>query len=556
MTQNKVFKENAKMFALPMLVIVVFFSLLFSFESLELGQGLGREVNFLTNDVREETNLTNYKSELRDLKIELNVFEVDQDRLMLKFIGVDDVEAFERQLLRAIPTLEIYETGTFNSISTVNNTSKTLQSYIVVFLFAFVTMWTYRFRLWGLYFSIISATMSLSGLFILNSLGYIFNFNLWFTFLMVLSSLVILKSWTINNLNKEFDIDKIVKNHSFYGLVLSVTSIFLLIFDRVYFDQAVYIGLIALYILVEVLLLNYVLPLIKEKCDKEARFKSFFEKRGSIKVPDIVDSRLMVIILSVLMIVVAVLSVMDPTQEEKHYRDFSKENYLIVDNSDASSFLEVQASLGRYDLSQNLLEYKISEEKKTWYVFDEFSTWQDLIQAKSAIEEKLDTKVSVIQRKNFNFTYDNKIHIALFAVFTALVFVLHYVLNGSKTAMYFIVLSMMQYLFVLLFLQIFRVHFSLKFNVLQALVPLFVSGTLLYIEDIKLEDIRISSLLGFVTTIIAFLILPIVLLIPDPNLDHYYMISLILVFALSFIASIFIFYYNRYYTESKKKGDI
>lgn len=539
---------------IPILTLVIFLSLLFNIETLKLGNGLGREVNFLTNDVSETYDLNEYKKTLRSQKIELNVFEVDQDRLLMKFVGVDDVEAFSLKLRHNLPNLEVYETGTFNSIATVNTTTKTLQSYFVVLILIFVVFWTYRYRIWGLMFSIFTSTISIAPLYILNEMGYIFNFNLWFTFILIFSSLVLLSHWTINNIYNKYDIEKVVKNHSFYTLLFTMTAIFLSLLDAIYANQAIYFALIALALLLQLSLLKKGLPIIRALQVSDSRFTAAFAKRGSIKVPDIIDSRWIIGFMSVLIIFVAILSAMDSSQTQKHYRDFSKEHYMIVDNSDASSFLEVQASLGKFSLDKNLLEYKISEEKKTWYVFDEFSAWSDLYRAKEAIQDKLDVDVLLIQRKNFSFTYANELQVVMFVIFTTMVFILHYILESKQSAIQFISFAIPVYIFVLIFLRVFHVHYSLKFNVLQAVVPLFVSALLMVLEEKANNNLplRISTLLGFVMTILAFLILPIVLLIPDLTLDHYYMISLILIFSLSIITSLFVYFYKETYLGGKK----
>ena len=59
----------------------------------------------------------------------------------------------------------------------------------------------------------------------------------------------------------------------------------------------------------------------------------------------------------------------------------------MVDQDDAPSFLEVHASLGKYDLTNNMLKYDISEENKTWYTFDNEAKLKKLMMASEDIDE-------------------------------------------------------------------------------------------------------------------------------------------------------------------------
>lgn len=543
--RNNTISIDKSLVIIPFVVVVLFFSLLFRIENLKLGQGLGREVNYLTNDIQNQYNLSEYKQDFRENSIELIYYEVDANRLLMKFIGVDDVDAFSRTLQHRFPLLEIYEIGSFNSIATVNNTAKTLQTYFVIFVFSFVSIWTYRYRLWGLYFSMSTVTLSLCALFILNALGYIFNFNLWFTFLVVLCVLILLKSWTLFEIYRGFEIHKILRNHLYYAVILGSIAFLLVLMDRVYLEHSIYILIITLGLSLETLFLYFAFKKVKLAFILNERFLALFQKRGTIKVPDILDSRLIMAFVAMLLIIVALMSMMEPNKIQKHYRDFSKENYLIVDSADVSSFLEVQASLGKNKLDDNLLEYKISEEKKTWFIFDEFSDWESLQAAQTSIEEKLAVEVSILQRQNFSFNYTVQIRIMLMAAFMGLLILMHYFTHSPQIAFYFACLNILLYAFVNLFLVIFKIHFSLKFFMLQAMIPIFVSGILMYYDDLK-EDLlsfKVSSLLGFMSTLLSLLILPIILLIPDPTLDHYYMISLMIIFTLGYIITIFSFYY-------------
>jgi len=249
--------------------------------------------------------------------------------------------------------------------------------------------------------------------------------------------------------------------------------------------------------------------------------------------------------------VVSFLSLSDPSRKQKHNPDFSVENYLIVDNNDAVSFLEVQASLGKNDLAKNLLEYKISEEKKTWYVFDEFSDWYGLNATKSAVEDKLEVAVHVVRKSSFEYKFPTKYHVGFFVTFTLFNFVFLYLLSNKSTAYKCIMISLSMFAFLHLFRSIFNINTSFEFTILQIFIPVFVMLSLVFFKEDEnvIQSRGIGGVLGYTATILSMLVLPIVIIIPDPTPDHFYMISLFIIFTLAFVATLFLMFYIGIYKE-------
>ena len=546
--------KDIKMLMIPSLVLITFFVLLFNVSTLKLGTGLGREVHLLTSDISNDEDFILFQKELKRDKIEVSISNSNTDRLLMKFVGVDDVEAFTKDLFIRFPKLFIYETGTFNSISNVTKMTKTIQSYFVVFLLAFVTVWTYRYRLWGLFFGLSISVMSLLVLFISNKLGYIFDYKLWFTTLVLFVILVLLKGWTIFKTTHDFDISTIIHYHAITALMLSLAAVSLYLLEPVFLDNALAVGIVVVLLVFETLYLNKALYYAKEEIEHDEKVAAYFSQRDSIKVPDIVDTKIVVISLTLLMLVVSLLSLSDPSRKEKHNPDFSMEHYLIVDNNDAVSFLEVQATLGKLDLSKHLLEYKISEEKKTWYVFDEFSNWYGLTQTKTAVEDKLGVDVNVIRKESFEYNFPMKFHLTFFISFTLINFLVLYLISNKSHPCHFVIINFAMLVFLHLFKFIFNINASLEFTLMQIFVPVFVLLSLLFFKEERdfFKTRGMGTILGYGASLLAMLVLPIVLIIPDPTSDHFYMISLFLIFSLAFMATLFVLFY----INNSKEGEL
>ncbi|NLW14837.1 MAG: hypothetical protein GX038_01045 [Erysipelothrix sp.] len=547
MSNKTLSKIHVKYLLIPLILVFSLFMLLFSVSTLSIGNGLGREVNMITNNILETQTFERFEKVLKEEKIEYHLSTLNEERLLMQFIGVNDVGEFSRMLHFNFPGLIVYETGTFSSISTVTSTLKTLQTYFVVFILSFITIWTYRYRLWGLLYGVSISSIILMSLFINNMSGVVFNMQTWFTMLVIISFMIILKTWTIHNTHDEFDIYLILRNHQLFAGILMMASLTIGLIDPIYAPSSLLIRNISILMVVEVFVMSRYLPPIKTNMTVNDRFKSLFSKRDSIKVPEIVSSKFIVIFSSALMILVCGLSMSNPMRERPHSRDFSREHYLIVDSNDPTNFLEIQASLGRYNLSDKLLEYKISEEKMTWYVFDDSAVWSNLVEVKKSVTEKFDTKVEIIRKENFEFNLSARAQLLVTVALNALIFAIIFFLIGKVHGMFFIFLNVTMFIFINIFAYSFNVSRSFEYNILLSFISIFSTLITLFYKD-KESDAYVSSvgsILGYASTIMALIVLPILLIIPEPTAQHYQMITLLFILTLSFIGSMFTLYYLK-----------
>ena len=550
-------KKHAKFYPQLMIASVVlltaFFIMLFNLSDLKLGKGLGREVYLITNDISNDYSFKNFRRDMRTQQIEYDFFEIDDDRLLVELYGVNDVEKFTNNLYLRFPKLIIYETATFNSISNVTKMAKTIQSYFVIFLMVFITTWTYRYRLWGLYQGLSLGLIVLSVLHITNRAGFLFDFKLWFTFYLSFLVLVLLKSWFIYCVNDDFDVAPIKNSYLLSILMLVLIGAFLFFMDKAFYSSALTSGILAFWLMVELIVIHFVLPLIKTTIQTDQSIALHFEKRDGIRVPDMLDERFLVLFLSVLIVFVSALSYKGFNQTQKHNPTFSQENFLIVDHNDAISFLEVQASLGKHDLSKNLIEYKISEEKMTWYFLDEFSNWFRLNNAKTSIEEKLNVKVSVVRKEATDYAFSAQFQSLSLIGFVMLNAFLIFIFSHKTNAIKFIILTGLFYLFQMLLTVVFNINASYQMRILQVFVPLLTTLGFIFVkqdEDL-FRSTGVSSILGYALTILLIMVLPVVLIIPDLTSQHYYLLSLLFVVFMSFMSSVFVLYYIQFIKERK-----
>ena len=525
---------------------LVLLIMLFNVSSLSLGKGLGRRVTYLTNNIFETVDLKEYKRILIRNKVDLETLETEEDKLILNFTGVEDVNNFTKKMYSDFPFLKIYEVGTFNSISSVKNSASSLQTYFFLFSLTFVLFWTYRYKVWGLLYSMSILMNIMASIFILNYIGYIFNGFIWFASLFIFGNLYILKNWVIQESYESFNIEKIKKNQLLIAGLMFISSVLLMMIDHVYDSVAIFMFLSSIFLLIDTLSINKLLERFKSTKLSTEKIKNYFTPRESINAPDIVDPNFLISFLTIFLIMVSILSFVGNKDNTKPSRDFSKETYLVVDSSDASDYLEVQAKFGKHNVFDKLKEYKISEEKNTWYVFDETVTYLDMVRVKRTLKETLDLDSDIIVKNGFEFTQTLAVRASIFLGLNLFVFLFLRYLQGVKSVKTYFYMSFLMHVFTFVFMKVYNVALTLEYNIMLSFLPIFIVNNLLYVKEFttRLFALITGKIFAFVLFLVFLIVLPIVLIIPDLSGTHFHIMAMILIFTLSYFATIFVLFYK------------
>ncbi|HLV50106.1 MAG TPA: hypothetical protein VKY25_04175 [Erysipelothrix sp.] len=476
------------------------------------GMGFGRELFLVTGSVKDNQNFSIFEKKLPDMNGEMEVIQIDEDKSLIRIEGTGDMESIFKNFRQIVANVEIFNAGTFGVINNVNQAISSMQVYFIVFFLALITIWTYRYRLIGLFFSLLTALLTFWPVYLANHFKYYLNIYSWFIVLCMFIMLLNFHKWVMNQILNSKPITIIVKN----TIVLSVLSLGLgLIFWRLnhwMITGTIYLVINALLLLIMSALYQWVIPLFNNHVFNDENLNRFFIKRDGIHVPMIMNQSLMVGLVALVIVLSSILLRYTQKDMMPHSHDFSNESIMIVERSDAPSFLEIQSSLGKFNLTDHLIEYKVSEEKSTWFVFNEKAGRFTLLDASNDLVEKIDTKsfVYYLERESVN-RIDLVSNVYFILTFLSLVGLMG-VLKKKKHAIRFLVLGALTSLLFIFYLDIFNLPIDYAMITI-VWFGLFYTFLMILLRDDIMTDNGFLNYTSSNTTTLLLVYLPILLFV-------------------------------------------
>lgn len=474
------------------------------------GMGLGRELILVTGSVQDNQNFSIFEKQLPDMNGEMEVIQIDEDRSLIRIEGTGDMESIFKNFKQIVANVEIFNGGTFGVINNVNQAISSMQVYFIVFFLALITIWTYRYRLIGFFFSLLTSLLTLGPIYLINHFKYYLNIYSWFIVLCMFIMLLNFHNWVMNEILNLKEIAIIVKN----TIILSILSLGLgLIFWRLnpwMMTGTVYLIILALLLLIMSAFYQWVIPIFNKHIFSDVNLKRVFLKRDGIHVPMIMNQSLMVALVALVIVLSSILLRYTQRDIIPHSHDFSNESIMIVERSDAPSFLEIQSSLGKFNLTDHLIEYKVSEEKSTWFVFNEKASRFALLDASNNIVEKMETKsfVYFLERESVS-RIDLISNVDFIFAFLALVGLM-VILKNKKHAVRYLVLGALTPLLFILYLDIFNLPIDYAMITVMWF-GLFYTFLMILLRDDIMTDNGFLNYTSSNTTTLLLVYLPILL---------------------------------------------
>lgn len=487
-------------------------NILLNTTSFHYGMGFGRELMLVTGSVQDNRNFNIFEKQLPDMNAEMEVIHIDDDKSLIRIEGTGDMESILKSFTQVVANVEIFNTGTFGVINNVNQTISSMQIYFVVFFLALISVWTYRYRLVGLFFSLLTSLLTLGPVYIANSFGYFLNIYSWFIVLGIFIMLLNYHTWVMNEFLKTSQFHKIIRNTFILSVVSLVLGFVFWRMNSLMMTGVVYLVILALLLLILSAMYQWVIPIFNKYILNDDSVNRLFLKRDSINVPLIMNQTLMVTLIGLAIVLGSVLLGYTQKDVVPHSQDFSNESILVIDRSDAPSFLEVQSSLGKFNLMNHLIEYKVAEEKSTWFVFNEKVPRFGLIDASNDVVDKMSTKsyVYFLERDSVG---GNELISNFYFILTILsLSALMGVIKDEKYATRYFALGGLTPLFYLFYLELFKFPISHAFITMLWFGTFYTFLMVLLREDIITE----MGLLKFASSNVSILMLvylPIVLFV-------------------------------------------
>lgn len=296
--------------------------------------------------------------------------------------------------------------------------------------------------------------------------------------------------------------------------------------------------------MLDTLILKLFLPRFIKQIYHHPKLERFFEKRSGISVPFIIKDSFFLLMMTGAILLTSFLLTMTQKDVNPISDDFSDQFYLVVDQDDAPSFLEVHASLGKYGLTNNMLKYDISEENKTWYTFDNEAKLKKLMMASEDIDEKLSTKSRVYATVDKGENFINNFFKLLLFGFIILVGLILFLIEDLKKSILFLTLSISSLIFFLLYTFLFKIPMSYEFISSIWFIVAYALGIAVLYPCI-LNEKMIIKFISDNLSIVVLVFLPIILFVLGVNAYVDRLVQLSFVILWSLLSSLVTLFYIK-----------
>lgn len=488
--------------------------LILSANNYNYGAGFGRELLIISEDVETSSNFVQFQQRVSQNNAELEVIDLKDGYSLIKIEGVGDMERILTYYTRYMSDRPILNSGTFGSISNISYTILSMQMYMVLFFGITIALWTYRYRLLGFFMSLVMTIFILTPVYFGKELNFYLNGNSWFIILCYVLMLLNLMLWLMNRILEKESSKLLARNVWIIAVnTLLLGGLFYLLDDSVISISIVlYLVFQGLFLVVFAFVLWFGLDYFYLYYLNDSSYGRLFLKRSGINAPFFLSNKIAVFAVGLLILFVTIIFGTIQSETTPHSSGFSQESILVVNKNDVSSFLEVQGSLGRYGLMDYVIEYNISEEMETWFIFDSLTDQTMLRAVKDDIDIKLDSVSQVYATNLETFLFESYVFDFLIMMSVLVLAIVMYLIRSKVHALQYIVLTIGSYIFLYLFVNIYKVPVSvpmismIRFNLIYSFMIVQIS------EDLFTE----TGILNFVSrnaTILVLIYLPILLFV-------------------------------------------
>ncbi len=497
---------------------------------LSTGIGFGKDTRFIVYSENERLLDEFLMSESKNLK-EVQKTNISDFTYLLSFSGIEQIEDYKDKLESIDPELKVVVMGSFGSVTKLKNNESFIATYFLVFFILLLIYFSNRFGTIGYLSALELISLLMSSLYINQIMGYPYTKMLWYG---VLFSIVILiyheedflqkfKGQSLDNLlaqdkNKKRRYAYVQISLAFIFLFIAIVSFNLESFS--FYSLAVYMLALSLMILLRLLLQSFfILPLFvycAKKDGKEEQLvfsdkKMFFNYENKESAYKILN----IILISFLSISLLIGFTKGWTSKESE--DYTNQNVMIINRSDANTYLQVQAILHREGMYNKQRSYEVSEQENLWIKFSDKISFSELESISKIVGEEMKVSVTYYNTSSAlnpleTFTYYQNYILYLIAAMLIL-----YLFDFSNKALFLGVLSILSSAFFILLLTAFQIEWTREIVFISWAIPFIITSELLlmhkglsykYRKENHLRIAFINLVILIIMAIPVFVIVP------------------------------------------------
>ena len=371
------------------------------------GIGFGKDARFIVSTENEERLDDFLRDETRNLK-EIRKTNISKDTYLLTMSGVEQVDEYKGKLERIDFNLEVLLTGTFGSLTKLKNNESFIATYFLVFFLILGLYFFNRFKMIGYLSALETISLVVGSLYLTHKMSYPFTKTLWYAVLISIVMLIyheqrylrLFKGKTLEQaiqakdpMNKSYIQTQIIQAIFFF--FIGFTAYKMISFS--FFAAGIYMLSLGALSIFKIILRRFVLfPLFiySVKNDNHMEMLKFYDKpffnwdKETEKKYNIFS-----IIFTFILIFVLLLGTARGFGL-KESEDYTNQNVMIINRSDANSYLQLQALLHEYGLIDSQRGYDVSEQEDLWIKFSDKVPFEDLENISKVVGKEMNVSVT------------------------------------------------------------------------------------------------------------------------------------------------------------------
>lgn len=370
-------------------------------DSMKVGSGFGRESKFIINTQNSEL-LEKYLNNLDRRGIETHIVEITDYEFEVTFSALENVDIIKSEISKVIPDVTFKYEGSFGNIGTYINNQGFVSTYLVLLIFSLFIYFTMRYRFWGFVTGLQISVSFAFALLAINALNLPFTEMLWYA--IIVSLLIVIQS-KHSFIKDNHNVDPLTFSSMGYNIIkrpihiglLNIVFGFVMLLSNLIEGEST--GLFIIVFSIAMLALDFFIALKFESIveafiegdDDGLKFVDTWSLPSQLNHLELFK-RISIIGLIILCGVVIFMpkSIIGGFESS----DYDSQKVVIVSDSDARSYLEVEAKLNSIGLFDKQLSYSTSDQNELWIYFNRDVSESDLKIARNLISHSLGIKVS------------------------------------------------------------------------------------------------------------------------------------------------------------------
>lgn len=515
-------RYHLKIFAAFLVLAIALFSVSIM-DHLKTGVGFGKDARFIVRTEKKE-DLDTFIRESYYEGRETRKAMISDNRYLITVSGLDQLSDYENLMMEKVSDLKILASGSFGSITRLQNNQSFVAVYFLVLALAVVAYFLNRFRFLGIFAVIEIFFLLIIALASSQWMGYPFTKTLWYAMLVGLMLLLYQKQALYSHLKGKSLGEVLKKSQGFRPYQLYYMASFLTLSMLLYassqyhfYPVASFFLMLSVWIFFVYLLKCYFLfPLVLHLTEgaKDLYFDDYpiFTWRQNAEKSFKWIKRTILVAL-----VITLASAAFFGMEYREGKDFSEQNVMIVGDSQPDTYLQIQAILYREGFFEKQIDYEVSEQESLWISFDQKVTYLDLDYLQRLVTDELDLDVWFYK----TYALPNPLTDAVYysrLLLSVLLAVAIYALLSPETIIWPVLLaSSISVLFFIFFVLTFKITWSREILLLTWLIPYVSVSLSLYEEKLFHQMAYREAFLDLSASNLVYLVMmsfPILVVVP------------------------------------------